>query len=511
MLKMVILDDEPLIVEGLASTINWGAMGLSVAGVAYNGIDGKALIHSAKPDVVIADIVMPGLTGLDLLACCGGEDIKFILLSAHNDFSFAQQAVRQHASDYILKPIDSDKLIRAVKNAVKEIEHSKKITEHISRLEQSAKQSEPIALSRFLLDIARNGPDILDSRQQATLENLYSKGLLASVTLYNLPVDENKAILLRFTKEIESEFEANALQYIRDNAEEALLYLFPIDDAETIDLVCSNVKTICKACGERFYDAEKVVCISAVSTPYDDLSALPERYDFLKKSIAMGFFAEGPTVLLQDMAGEKKLPMFDCNQLIFELEHGNLSAMIEEHTQVKWGLQQLKDKDFAIYTYHELYRRATNIASKAGMIYKPIVQNRLSNENFEAISQKSLQYFNDICTMIRANQSALGKLTLLVDEFYTDSTFGLAAAADRLGLSPAHLSRLFKKESGGNFSDYLVKKRIERAQYLLRTTGLKNHEVAASVGFEDDHYFRQVFKKKCGMTPKMYRERHAKQ
>ena len=86
-----------------------------------------------------------------------------------------------------------------------------------------------------------------------------------------------------------------------------------------------------------------------------------------------------------------------------------------------------------------------------------------------------------------------------------------SAAAERLGVNSSYLSRLFKKETDENFVDYLVDVRIGKAEYLLETTKLKNSEISALVGFEDERYFGKVFKKKCGVTPKQYRDagRHA--
>lgn len=505
----MILDDESLIVEGISAAVDWDALGLTLAGVAYNGLDGRDLVDSVRPDIVISDIVMPGLSGLELLAHCrtAGIPSQFIILSAHDDFGYAQQALRQQASDYILKPIDPEKLLRAIGKAMETIERAEAMDARMAKLEHSVRAVEPIASSALLLDVARMGMETLDASHQAIVREKYPEaGVVACVRLFNLPVGEKPVILAGLVRALDGAFAAEGLHAIRGGAESMQVYVFPEASMQRAQAARTHVADAIRLCGDALFQAGGVVCVGAVSDAYQSLDALHARYLDSVRALSLGFFQDMPHVFMESAEEAGELPVFDCNRPIFQLQHGNMAEMIAEHEQVQKGLRQLRDRDFAVYTFHELYRRATSVASKAGMVQKPVISNGLENENFAIRAQKNLRYFQDICAYIHKGQSVLGRLKLMVDERYADSGFGLAAAADRLGVSGAHLSRLFKKETGMNFVDYLVGKRIDRAKYLLRMTNMKNSDIAVAVGFEDDHYFRQVFKKKCGVTPRAYRD-----
>lgn len=106
--------------------------------------------------------------------------------------------------------------------------------------------------------------------------------------------------------------------------------------------------------------------------------------------------------------------------------------------------------------------------------------------------------------IIPYGKNTFSKLTAIVEDNYAICEFGLAFAAEKMNMNSSYLSRLFKKEAGMNFLDYLLNVRIEKAKFLLSTTSLHNLEIAQQVGFESEHYFGQVFKKCCGMTPKQY-------
>ena len=119
-------------------------------------------------------------------------------------------------------------------------------------------------------------------------------------------------------------------------------------------------------------------------------------------------------------------------------------------------------------------------------------------------------YLLKIASYIEQNQGLVGRILLLINENYSNPELNLAFLSNKLGINSSYLSRLFKKSYGENFLEYIVKLRIQKACFLLETTKLKNVEISKQVGFEDDHYFTQVFKKRCNLTPKQYREKFKK-
>lgn len=115
-------------------------------------------------------------------------------------------------------------------------------------------------------------------------------------------------------------------------------------------------------------------------------------------------------------------------------------------------------------------------------------------------------YLSVICQCIGGDQNSTGKVKSLVKECCGDSQSGLPAATDRLGMNNSYLGGLFKKETDENFIDYLVNVRVGKAGYLLKTTRLKDSKISAMTGSEDERYSGKVFRKKCGVTLRQYRE-----
>ncbi len=130
----------------------------------------------------------------------------------------------------------------------------------------------------------------------------------------------------------------------------------------------------------------------------------------------------------------------------------------------------------------------------------------LENENFDARYESMRRGVMAVCDYARRKGGVVSRMCLYVEEHYGDRSLSLESVADEMGLNSSYLSRVFKKERGENFSEYLIRVRIERAQELLGGTELKTYTIASEVGFGDAHYFSQVFKKKCGMTPAEYRQ-----
>lgn len=115
-----------------------------------------------------------------------------------------------------------------------------------------------------------------------------------------------------------------------------------------------------------------------------------------------------------------------------------------------------------------------------------------------------------ICEYAESNQSVVGKIKTIVEREYVNEDFSLTTIADQLDMNPSYISRLFKEKFQENFSNYVLRRRIDQAKLLLTTTGVKNQEIASQCGFSDSHYFERVFKRETGFSLKQYREQFYK-
>src|SRR5690625_374146 len=142
MIKVLIIDDEPMICKGLSDKIDWKNMGCAVCGIAMNGLEGKKKINELKPDIVISDIIMPGCTGLELAEYVYEfhKDIMMILLSGYDEFTFAKEALKYNVFDYILKPTDKEEVKIIIKKAMEVLDqrrNQKKSYQHMESIIQT--------------------------------------------------------------------------------------------------------------------------------------------------------------------------------------------------------------------------------------------------------------------------------------------------------------------------------------------------------------------------------------
>lgn len=509
---VVILDDEQLILQTLRTALPWRQLGFTVAGSAENGQEGRALIDAVQPDLVLTDIVMPGLTGLELVEYCAQKHpgTRFILLSAHSEFAYAQKAMSYGVTHYVLKPIDTEKLVAAVRAVARELDGRDARAQKEDRLRALAEDSRTLksaASASLLFSIARYGREITPQEKSLLLQtDAFCTSVLAAVRLFNTSPGAESP-LGAAQRQYQAQLAAAGFRLTWGSLDEGLIFLCPLPPEVDPQLARRRLCAQLARVGEGL-PAELGIAAAAVSGIYRDLEGLHHCYGQCLRLLEQGFFCDAPAVLEPAAPPPPEAP-FDTGLLLHHLRHGNEAALAQELGRWRAWLVRQHDAPRAAYALRELHRAATQEASRAGMAEKPVPQRRFAAENFTALFAALQEYLAGICAYVAQSQSMAGRLQLLLEEQYGDAQLNLTALADAVGVNSSYLSRLFKKEFGENFSDYLLRVRIGHACFLLRSTHLKNAEIAARVGFEDDHYFGQVFKKKMGCTPGQYREKEA--
>lgn len=510
--SVLIFDDEPLIVEGLTKRIDWTAMNCQVAGAALNGIEGRRLMETVQPDLIISDIMMSGMTGMELAELNYHHKYarKFIILTAYSDFAFAQQALRFQVEDYILKPIDFAELKKTVLHAISEIEKEKKMMQKTEMLEEGIKSTKEFVTASLLFQIARYSTEAFQENSALVQElTLFCRGVFLEIQIYNLKKGEYSACMGRVQAEILRRFQERNIQILRGSADDKLIFLCQVEDR--IDASTARNRIVCvadrvvKDIGEK----EGIICVCAVSGVYRTKEELNNQYQESLNLMKNGFFSRNSGILKEESKAEQTGHV-EWEILFHHLRHGNLEDMKKEYQKLCGILEQGMDAGYAVYVLKELRYLAMQEASSCGMAQKPSVAMPYDSMNFYEQCRWVYGYLEAVCRYSVIGRSLVEKMMILTKEHYGECQFGLASVAEYLGVNSSYLSRLFKKERNENFVDYLLEIRIQKARFLLETTRLKNGEIAAQIGFEDERYFGKVFKKKCGVTPKQYRESKAK-
>ena len=509
-LKVLLLDDEPLILQSLLQMIDWDALGCVIAGTAVNGREGLELIAALTPDIVISDIVMPEADGLEIAAFCQRQKTsRVILISAYSDFSFAQEAMASGVKQYILKPIDSDKLREAVAETAREIRAEREQARSIASLTESAEGQKTLAASSLLFRIACYGQALTD--EEAGLLSQMSAGeagFMAAVRFYNAPADEAEY----------HERMREARRQIREclgderllwgNANDQLLFLYRFGLREPGE---EYRKEAAARLGDwiasrREAEGQTAVCVG-LSDVSADYSYLHTAYQQCVRRARDGFFSSAGTVNLRDRSVGTRVYEADPLLLRHHMRNGNTEAMRAEAVRWREYVLHLPTEEDAMDATREMYRNIMASASKIGMTNRSYVSGRvLRNENADRLIGNLMGFMEEVARYARESQDTVSRIRTILEEHYTDSSFSLSELAERMNLNASYVSRLFKKEFDENFSAWLLGRRLRQARFLLDTTALRVREISAQVGFEDEHYFSMVFKRETGQTPSQYRE-----
>jgi two-component system response regulator YesN len=560
--RVVVVDDKPIIRRALVQTIGWDALRCEVVGQAEDGLQARSVIASTKPDIVITDIKMPGLTGLELAEWMNAAHplTKTILITGYQDFEYAQQAVKLKAFDFILKPVRNEELQKAVRTAVCELEkdrqelvrresmeqradqlaawrhqsipdlQSKLLEDLLSRRcrEQSEAESRAMELSmlsvRYSLVMIRNlatqgnaGGDStsLSKRDSTSLlkkdSTSLSQGESSPATCFDLLSEEAVAIAQRCGFQIVS---------TRREQELLLVCLFPKVTAWRETRV--KLQQFCSKLHQHADEGGYCSVRLASSETMKSLIELPQAYQAVNRLMEGAFFRDAKILFPEENVPSKAAGQFSIMHALESLQPMMENQSNEEMLEHLSGLAE-QIEVFSGGNILVVKGLISEICLGAARYYfrktgdefgldKSV--DRMMEEIFQLTSMREAsRYLFEIISSIKQKLEQgstyslhVKKIVDYINRHYADNV-SLSTVAEHFGLSSSYLSRLVRSETGVNFVDLLTKARIESAKRLLKDSKHKVNEVGEMVGYKEYAYFYQVFKRFEGVSPKDYKNK----
>ena len=530
MYSVFAVDDEPIVLEGIRSKIDWESRGFSFAGEATDGEIALSMIQEIRPDILITDIKMPFMDGLQLAAAVKKIQpwIKVIILSGHDEFDYAKKAISIGIEDYLLKPFTPDEILSALDKAAMQIDKERKQLSDISRLKAELKSSETLKKKEFLNNLVHGSEDMATvmQRSQELGINLISR-------FYRVLISRIQSL----NGNVESQQEAcsllNSYSAAWEQAEcffhhsNLLVCIFKGSSNEELD---ESVFHAAEAIGHIVSKNGGCTVLSAIGKTVDHLSQLAISYSDAKRILELGDKDEHNRIistedLEQDTASSsdgKNSALLDLKEndpLVDRLKYAgknDISAIIDESMQlIRSNPGQFKV--FASYLLVDLIFAVSKLVEKLGgdiKLLKPDILQRsfmddavqdeaVFTQKMEQVLSFALEYRDSKMTGKYAD--VILKAKRFIEEHYTDPNTTLSTVAQAVCLSPNHFSTIFSQECRTTFIEYLTDVRIENAKKLMRETDLKGYDIAYECGFSDPHYFSYIFKKNTGLSPREYK------
>ncbi|WP_208585579.1 response regulator transcription factor [Gracilibacillus suaedae] len=498
-LKMLIVDDEPLICQGLSNTVPWEEAGIDVVGAAHNGKKALEIMEKEKVDIVITDVYMPEMDGLHLskaIVDCFPE-VNIIMISGYEEFEYARQALRIGVQDYLLKPVDIDELMALVKQVKQQLKDIRK--------EEQVKQE--TLLTNYLTQQLFQLPDTYHLTEKIQDQVFpFRLMLLETINYY-----KKKQSLLS-SKHVKHVMDKWEVSFISIETHENQLFLFLYDEEEISDQTINNLtSSIMETLDNEVFMAISSGCydLYQVSNLYQelnkrlsyyrgttrklvtDLEAIPSEKDYdLNKQLV----AEISNAVFQQ---DKAEAMKKATQLFTELSQQQLT-----HGQIKKACLDLLDSIKA-------KGQETTFEQQTFRLNKEI--DLLVFNSVEALQALLLEDLGEMIDYLQSwcdNHWIIQQAKQYIEKNYQKDIKAVEVAEAHY-ITPNYFSMLFKQKTGYNYSEYLNTIRINKAKELLTETSNKVFEIAEYVGYREYKYFVQVFKNYVGITPTQFRRLHS--
>lgn len=528
MYTVIVADDEEEIRRSLIRKVNWGAAGFQVIGEAENGVDALELVEKLEPDLLLTDIRMPFINGIELARQVREirPSTQIAFLSGYDDFSYAQQAIQYNIISYLLKPISAQELEKELQAMKEKIDQKFRAFASPNTMQEHAEKAE------FLL------PLLLDGSQDRWSEEEYQE-LLRNAVAFGL-MESGDSISLRYTvivtkildkngKNCTSRASVHAVDLIlRKYTKYSSIYL----NGRVVSLLSATTRDFDKYLHILVEDISQSVerimdmdCVIGVSRMAEKLTGCHECY--MEAMSAAGNYGkqEGNVHFISDNERVKNFDKEAVQKAVGDMESLLRKGSTEEieayvntfFGRIADGEISQAEADFVLLmltstVYQVVYEVAGDETVQRMQQKFPVYGLKMFGD-----IQKAQQFYVDICTTARqmiSEQRQKSSVMIcrraerIINEQYMDPELSLVSVSTAISVSPNYLSALLKKDTGVTFKELLTKRRIEAAQELLLGTAMKVREIAEQCGYNDQHYFSYCFKKYTGISPNACRRKN---
>lgn len=497
MFKVLLVDDEPLITQGLKSLIDWEDYGFEIVHMARDGEEALAFLQNEIVDVLITDIIMPKRTGLSLIkeAKKFHSELICIILSGYQEFQYVKEGIQLGIENYLVKPIDKDELLQTIETVKIKLTHA----------QGNQRLSSKTTLKENTLWRLLNGEiEKSEWEERLSIYNFVTDHPYWCVTLVSFEKSSNEAIRNLVKDKIEATFGMLTIF----SPDQELIIIFHGETVEELYDYNEEVVDVLKSLDVGYF---YVVMGDVIST----MDKLEESYLMAREYSTYQILLE-PNQLIDPQTPMDRTGLMQMQQ---NYQQGMVKRLLDSPEEAQQGIElfyeiltQQKFISIAVarkytidlisYIHHSI--RDTKRYSHAVAIEKMVFATTI--EEMKSILFDYCQGLIDTIDETQDERSPVVQLVLEHIHAHYAEELSLKVLSQRFRVNPIYLGQLFQREVGVTFSEYLNRYRLEMAKELLKTTHMKAGEIGKKVGYTDTTYFYKIFKKKVGTTPTEWRK-----
>ena len=486
---MVVVDDEKYSRDSIVNIVDWNSYEIRIVGIASSGEEGEKIITSLRPDIVITDIRMKRMSGIEMIQRlrANGNESFFVIISAYEQFDYAKQAMEIDVVNYLIKPIKKAELMKTIQKIKGEIQRK-------------------INYGNF--------HDLLYSEHQIK-EFETNRASLPKADWRGYYIIINSCCI----SGVEDKIKVFDILKARNNCE----YISFVDDgivfisAEKVENVLGRIENLKSEMGDnRIFVGISNICADYVNLNLQMYQAA--RYSFYAKTSGEKFFCD---IKNGDDREIKKKLNHEAEKIISTIQKCDRIQLSCELCAFKEYIQREQPNPVRIeMLYDKIVNKLNELMENCGIsmldIVESVDEHDFMNKSgncfridilFPLIERIAVKIINRIIEYRQKTENSnIDEIIKYIDEHFTDD-ITLMLLSKKFYIKQSYLSGLFKKKTGMNYLQYLTEKRIEKAKILLVNTNMAVYEIALETGYSDPKYFSQLFRRLTGETPQKYRNR----
>ncbi|PRX64042.1 two-component system response regulator YesN [Cohnella sp. SGD-V74] len=541
MYKLIIVDDEYSTRNGLKICIHWFDYGIEVAGEAENGSKGLELADRVRPDIVLTDVKMPGMDGIEMVKRLKERhpDTKIVFISGYDDIEYLKSAMKMDAVDYILKPVNLQELTAVIDKIMAMSKREENRKDMLQRLSAKLNESIPLLREKFFIQLIKDGNmdrastekriDFLDLRlpYQAPYCVIII-GIDNPRTVFEKMPEQNTQLISFAIQNICREVveaRASGSAFEHQRGEYVLIVELPENEGEEIifPLVSELMASLNGFLNRMIGGISLTIGIGGT---VEHLGRLADSYQMASGAIERKLFlGRNQVVTFDAMAARKDVDYRAVNERMTSLSSAlksgdavqvslRLDALFEELRESsgigyidcqRIGLQVLL---VASQFLSESGIRAGDLGERESEAWAQLMK----LETLDDMSHHLKVYLTQVCERIEHREDrripeVITEIMRIIQERYSEN-LTIADIASQVYLAKTYICLLFKQETGETINEYITRVRMEQAKKLLNGTDRKLAEICTAIGYAEPSYFTKQFRKYTGMNPSDYRDIH---